>query len=116
MTAVDRAILSQLDRATVELARLRALVGREPTETASDDETSAVENLRRLCDARGFRITACGHVSEADAAALLGRSPHTLRGWRSQSRPLACRRFLAASSTAPSKSRASSQNRTSSRI
>ncbi len=40
------------------------------------------------CAARGWRVAGDGSVSEADAAALLGRRPSTLRGWRGMGRPI----------------------------
>ena len=41
-----------------------------------------VEELRAEARRLGFTILAGGRVREDAAAALLGRSPETLRGWR----------------------------------
>jgi hypothetical protein len=42
-----------------------------------------VAGLRRWCAAHGHHVTADGSVYEDVAAALLDRSPGTLRNWRS---------------------------------
>ena len=44
--------------------------------------------LRAACAERRLRVTGDGAVAETDAAALLGRRPSTLRGWRGTHRPI----------------------------
>ena len=52
-----------------------------------------VEALRQACADLGIPVSGDGHVLERDAARLLNRSPHTLKNWRDQSRPLEFRRL-----------------------
>jgi hypothetical protein len=54
---------------------------------------SRITQLERAARDLGFAVTVDGHVDERAAAALLNRSPGTLRNWRSQHRPLMFRRL-----------------------
>lgn len=47
-----------------------------------------VEELRAECERAGLVVFAGDRVTEATAAHLLGRSPATLRNWRSGAGPL----------------------------
>ena len=40
------------------------------------------ENLAQWCETRGLHVSPNGLVSESTAAAIIGKSPHTLRGYR----------------------------------
>lgn len=46
-------------------------------------EADPVGELRAWCRENGHHVTADGSVYEATAAAILDRSPGTLRNWRS---------------------------------
>jgi len=59
--------------------------------TLSDD----IEELRRWCEQHGFRVLPFEEVNESTAAAMLDRSPETLRYWRGTDRRLPCRRTRA---------------------
>ena len=48
-----------------------------------------VDALRQLCIELGILVGPDDSVSERDAAALLNRSPYTLRNWRHSDRRLA---------------------------
>lgn len=48
-----------------------------------------VAELRAWCAENGHPVYALDRVSEATAAAILGREPGTLRNWRAQGAPLA---------------------------
>ena len=66
--------------------RAESLPDRDPV----DDRAALLVALAR--DA-GLAVTLDGHVDEATAALLLGRSANTLRNWRGLHRPLAFRQL-----------------------
>lgn len=59
--------------------------------SVSDD----IEELRRWCEQNGYQVLPFDEVSEKAAAAMLDRSPETLRYWRGTDRRLPCRRTRA---------------------
>lgn len=62
---------------------------RRPWPDRPDPEADPIAALRQFCQDRGLWIGPSDIVDERTAAQILGRSEHTLRGWRAGSRPLA---------------------------
>ena len=60
--------------------------------TFNDDD---IEQLRCWCEQNGYQVLPFDEVSEKAAAAMLDRSPETLRYWRGTDRRLPCRKTKA---------------------
>ena len=79
-------LIAVIDRISAELDAMRRIItsdGAEPCDMA--------DLLRVRVRENGRSITPDGFVDEAAAAELVGRSPHTLRRWRAEHRPIAFR-------------------------
>lgn len=69
--------------------------GRPPPGNADDLIETRISQMRAWLADGGFVVRFDGTINEAAAAALLDRSPHTLRGWRSTDGRLPYRRTKA---------------------
>jgi len=76
---MDPAALELLRRIEGHLAVIAAAVRQAPAELAPADP---VGELRRWCREHGHAVLPDGSVYEEVAAAILDRSPGTLRNWR----------------------------------
>lgn len=72
------------DAVTLAAAEVRALLAGEaqPPDAAAE----ALAALRETAARRGFAVTGDDHVTERDAADLIGRARGTLRAWRAEGR------------------------------
>ena len=87
-------VLARLAALEAQVAALTARVTGNDTPKVRNSYLSCLDRLTLACAERGIQVSGDGHVSERDAAALIGRAASTLRGWRRYfDKPLTCRKI-----------------------